>query len=200
MHESSSLTPLVTRLLAVGIAGSGLLPLAPDGSSFWDLLVVAFTQGALIGLITLLGFGSPYLFAFGVVCMGARSGAPSLHSLWVTIPVSLMHAQLVLTALALLHQPVVAAAPLLGFALVSASYFVFHAARVRAAGDGDRGPSELFYLRWGAMMIVAMGGWMRLQRLAGIEFGIAVDVALGCALLLSFVLGRSTTARTETHE
>jgi hypothetical protein len=76
---------------------------------------------------------------------------------------------------------------LLGFAIVTALGLARHSARTRAEGDG---PSLAWYIRWGAIVVAGVAGWLRLQRAVGVELGIGLDVALGSAVLLVLSLGR----------
>jgi hypothetical protein len=45
-------------------------------------------------------------------------------------------------------------------------------------------------VQWGAVIVTGVAGWMQLQLVAGIELGIGLDVALGCAVAMIVTLGR----------
>lgn len=173
-------------------------PLTPDGYSFAQLLYVAFLRHPLEGLITLLGFGAP--FCFGLITLvlastGARLDQAIGERLLVA-NLSLLHAQLLLVAGMLVWrgQGMMPAA-LLGFAVVSGGFFIVHHARTAAAAGGfddlgPRGPTQRWLIRWGATVIVALCGWMRLQVLIDLRFGWAIELILGACVMMSVLLSR----------
>ncbi len=178
---------VVTAVLALGLAASAALPLLHDGTSFLGLVVEALRRNVLHGVVMLFGFGSPFLFglasALGVLGL-PRSVARSV----VGITIAFMHSQLLIVAFSVITAPADFAAPvaLLGFAVVGALWFTMHRARTRAEGDG---PSLAWYVRWGAVLVAGTAGWIRLQRVVGIELGIGLDVALLCAVAMIVSLG-----------
>jgi hypothetical protein len=180
--------PKLTAVFGLGLAGSIALPLLPDGTSFVDLVIEAFARALLEGVLLLVGYGSPFLFGLAAA-LGILVLEPAVARRVVRIPIAFMHSQLLLVAIVLMmaRDRVVAAVALLGFAIVTALAFAMHTARTRAEGDG---PSLAWYVRWGAIVVAGVAGWTRLQRVAGIELGLAVDVALVSSVLMIVVLGR----------
>ena len=45
-------------------------------------------------------------------------------------------------------------------------------------------------MRWGATVIVAICGWMRLQLLIDLRFGWAIEVMLGACVMMAVLLMR----------
>lgn len=184
--------PPLARLLGLAIAASALLPFSPAGAPFWQLARDAFEQSIGGGLIVTFAYGAP--FWFGLALALAPSAERDL--LWRRITQSLLgllHGQLLLTAWLIARAGVgVAAWPLLGFALVSGLHFISQSGRMSAASSSMSGapPSVWWLARWGAVMVVALSGWLRLQSLAGLELGIAVEVAAIAAMLATWQITR----------
>ncbi len=178
----------LTAVFALGLAASAALPLLRDGTSFLELVIEAFGRSVLEGFLLKVGFGSPFLFGL-TAAIGILALERSVARRIVRIPVAFMHSQLLLVAITLMtaRDSVVAAVALVGLAIVAASRFALHTARTRAEGDG---PSLAWYVQWGAVIVAGVAGWMRLQRVVGIELGIGLDVALGCAVAMVVTLGR----------
>lgn len=171
----------------LGLAASSALPLTPRGQSFLDLLRGEFARGPLEGLLMTLGFGSPYLFG-GAVAMAAFWLRPEVGRRWVRVPLALLHAQLVLVAIAIaLWGEAVAAYPLVAFAFASGGALAYHGARYQAEG---REPSLSWYVRWGGAVVTGVGSWIELQRAAGVQWGIGLETALFSAIGL-ILLGTS---------
>ena len=171
--------------LAMGLAAG--LPLTPEGESFVRLVIDEFSRGLLEGTMMIAGFGSPFVFGF-LLFVGHMFFAPAVAKRMVSVPVSLLHSQLVLVAFVLWrHGEALAAPALLGVAVVGAIHLVVHTAKTHAEGDG---PSLVWYARWGATMIAVVAAWTRMQMFANVRLGIAVDVLLGCSLLIVFVISR----------
>ena len=87
---------------------------------------------------------------------------------------------------------------LLGFAIVSGGFFVVHHARTSAAAGGmretgPRGPTQRWLVRWGATVIVAICGWIRLQMLIDVRFGWAIELMLGACVMMAVLLTRRPT-------
>jgi hypothetical protein len=174
-------------LLGLAMALAAGLPLTPEGASFVRLAMNEFSRGALEGVLMLAGFGSPFVFGL-LLFVGHLFFAPSVAKRMVSVPVSLLHSQLLLVAFVLWrHGESLAAPALLGIAVVGAIHLVVTTATSRASGDG---PSLVWYARWGATMIAAVAAWSRLQWLADVHLGIAVDVLLACSLLIVFIIER----------
>ncbi len=177
--------PAGVPLLGLAIALAAGLPITPQGASFLQLLWASFRRGMLEGVLMLVGFGSPFLFGLALF-VGVVACSRETATRLVRIPIALMHAQLVLVAAAIVRGgEAIAAWALLGFAVVSGAHLAHHTARSMAS-DG-RGPSLQWYARWGAMVVAAIAGWSRMQRLGGVELGLAVDVVGVCALGIVFM-------------
>ncbi|HWB77519.1 MAG TPA: hypothetical protein VG755_21280 [Nannocystaceae bacterium] len=174
------------HLCGAVIAAAACLPLAPDGSSFIGMLRAELARGLLDGVLMLAGFGSPFLFGLAVAIVAS----PKLRKLAdeiVRTPIGLVHGQLLLVGFVVWRDGrAIAALPLFGFAVVGAIAYAFSGSR---APGGKRLPLS-GTVRWGALVIAGVAGWCRLQRFAGIDLGIAVDVVLAAALLLAFLTAR----------
>jgi hypothetical protein len=190
--EPSRELPRALVIPATILVGAIAAPLTPDGYSFAQLLYVAFLRSPLDGLITLLGFGSPFCFGLiTLVIAAARERFPStVGERLLVANLSLLHAQLLLVA-ALLFSRGQGMLPLalLGFALVSGGYFLVHHARSSTIA-GSRGPSVRWMIRWGATVIVAICGWMRLQMLIDVRFGWAIELILGACMMIAVLLSK----------
>lgn len=185
--ETEAPLPGGVALLGLAMALSAALPLTPGGTSFIRLVIEEFRTGAMEGIVMLAGFGSPFVFGLAVFCGHVFFDTATAKRL-VRVPVSLLHSQLVLVAFVLWRNGGgVATFALLGIGVVGAAHLVMHTARSHASGSG---PSLLWYTRWGASMIAAVAAWARLQLVAGVKLGIAVDVLLACAVLIVFVIER----------
>lgn len=174
-------------LLGLAMALSAGLPLTPEGAPFVRLVLEEFRRGAMEGMMMIAGFGSPFVFGL-TIFVGHLFFPPETAKRIVRLPVSLLHSQLLLVAFVVWrHGESVAAPALLGVAVVGVVYLVMHTAKTHASGNG---PSLVWYARWGATMIAAVAAWGRLQVLAEVRLGIAVDVMLACALLIVFIIER----------
>ncbi len=187
---------LVIPALILGAAIAA--PLTPDGYSFAQILYVAFMRHPLEGLITLLGFGSPFCFGLITLTLAAARDriAPGIGERLLVANLSFLHAQLLLVASMLVWrgQGMLPGA-LLGFALVSGGFFIVHHARTSAlAGgfdnDAPNGPSQRWLVRWGATVIVAICGWCRLQVLIDVRLGWAIELILGAGVMMAVLLGK----------
>jgi hypothetical protein len=181
--STSSAVPRGAAVLGALLFACAFLPLTPAGRTFVQVVRDTFAEGVLPGVVMALGFGSPFLFGLGVALgVWRRDDAGAVRL--VRGPVTMMHSQLVLVAWVIWRQDedAVASLPLLLFAVASGLHLVRHSASERAAG---RSPSFAWTVRWGAMLIAAVAGWLLLQRTAGLEMGRAVHVAGLCALGLA---------------
>jgi hypothetical protein len=180
---TSSSVPRSAAVLGLVLFACAFLPLTPAGRSFVAVLRDTFADSVLHGLVMAVGFGSPFLFGLGVA-VGTWMRDDEIAARLVRNPVTMLHSQLILIAWVLWRSDddAVATLPLLGFAVVSGLYLVRHSALERASG---RSPSFAWTVRWGAMMIAAVAGWLLLQRTAGLHMGRAVEVAGLCALGLA---------------
>jgi hypothetical protein len=188
--------PFLLTLPALGMLVAIVLPLHPDGYSFAQLLYVVLQRSLLDGLIMLLGLGAPFCFgAIVLVVAGLGPRVPTatgVRALFFNL--NLLHAQLVLVAGTLWSRGEgVMPLAFLGFALVSGGYLIVHHARTTAS-DADPAATERAMLRWGvrwgATMIVAICGWIRLQMLIGVQLGWAIEVLLASGVMMTVMLVR----------
>jgi hypothetical protein len=181
--STSSPVPRSAVVLGLMLFACAFLPLTPAGRSFVQVVRDTFADGVLHGVVMAVGFGSPFLFGLGVA-VGTWVRDEELAARLVRNPVTMLHSQLVLVAWVIWRNDddAVAALPLLGFAVVSGIYLMMRSGSERAAG---RTPSFAWLVRWGAMMIAAVAGWLLLQRTGGLVMGRAVEVAGLCALGLA---------------
>lgn len=187
---------MLARVAALALVASAALPLSPAGHSFLTLLRGEFGRGVLEGMLMLAGFGSPYLFAVVVALVPGRV-PDALAARMVRVPLALLHSQLVLVALVVwLAGDALADLALLGFALVSGASLALYSARAKAEDTSVLQASTLrWYVRWGGMMVTAVAAWMELQRISGLEFGLALHVALGAGVAMVFSVARIEGAR-----
>lgn len=170
-----------TTIFGLTMAAAAFFPLLPDGRRFIDLVAEAFARSAVEGIITVIGLGSPFLFGLAVA-IASRISVPAFASRIVRPPIAIMHSQLIIVAwFAFSSGMAVAGLPFLGFSIVSGIYFAIHLASARASGTG---PTLRWHVRWGAMMVMAICAWGRLQMFGGIDFGWGLTIALGSAAML----------------
>lgn len=201
--EVTNPSPPLPRTLLVPAAilvGAIAAPLTPDGYSFAQILYVAFLRHPLEGLLTLLGFGSPFVFGMIVLALVAAGPRviPAIGERLLVANLSFLHAQLLLVAgmLAWRGQGYLPIA-LLGLAVVSGGFFLVHHAKSSALAGGpdddgsqSAGPSQRWLIRWGSTVIVAVCGWMRLQVLNEVRLGWAVEVILAACVMMTVLLTR----------
>jgi hypothetical protein len=173
------------------MAIAAALPLTPDGSSFLRILARAFEADFFHGIVTLIGYGSPFLFGLGLIVsgLGRTEGlGRRFAQTAILLLLALMEVQLVLAAAILTWQGIgVAPYALLGFGVVSGLYLAYHSALSRAESPSSGGgPSLRWMARWGSMIVIAACTWIRLQWFQGVQFGIAVDLLLVSALLINW--------------
>lgn len=191
--------PITLALPALVMTAAIFAPLHPDGYSFAQLLYVSFLRSPLEGLIMLLGFGSPFCFGAIVLALAGLGERvhPQLAERLLVANLSLLHAQLLLVGFVLWSgdQGMMPLA-LLGFAAVSGGYFILHHAREAAIGGGiddtaaysRSGPTLRWLVRWGATVIVAVCGWIRLQLLIGVRLGWAIELMLAAGIAMAVLL------------
>lgn len=184
--------PVSLTLPALGLLAAIVLPLHPDGYSFAQLLYVALQHGLIDAIVMLLGFGAP--FCFGAIVLVLAGLGPRVRTdlgvRALIVNLSLLHAQLVLVA-GMLWSRGEGVMPLafLGFALVSGGYLIVQHARA-SASDVDQAATQRALVRWGATMIVAICGWIRLQMLIGVQLGWAIEVMLAAGVMMTVILVR----------
>jgi hypothetical protein len=137
-----------------------------------------------------LSFGGPWLFGLGLaLAAGARNSALPRWLLHTAL--ALFQAQLFLWSLrAWLAGFGVAPGALFGFAVVSAIYLMYFSAKAAAEGDGQ-GPSLRWLANWGALLVIALAGWLRLQVAAGLRMGPALEIAIAACVLIVIATRRS---------
>lgn len=193
--------PVSASVPAAALAAAMFLPLHPEGFSFAQLLFAAFVRGPLEGVLMLLGFGSPFCFGFIVLALALAGSRviPGIGERIIVANLSLLHAQLLLVAILLSARGLgVMPLTLLGFSLVSGGYFIVYHARSAAAGGAldehghsrPSGPALRWLVRWGATVIVAVCGWVRLQMIGGVRLGWAIEVMLAACVALTVLLVR----------
>lgn len=195
--------PRTLAIPAAILVGAIAAPLTPDGVSFAQLLHAAFLRHPLEGVVTLLGFGAP--FCFGMIALllalDLRSLPEAIGERLLIANLSLLHSQLFLVAALLFwHGRGLLPGALFGFALVSGGFFVVHHARTSAIAGGHeathpRGLSQRWLIRWGATVIVAVCGWMRLQMLIDVRFGWAIELILAACVMMAVLLTSRTPTR-----
>lgn len=184
--------PFGLTLPALGLVAAIALPLHPDGYSFAQLLWVVFERSSFEALIFLLGYGAPFCFGAIVLVVAALGPrVPATRGLRALVfNLSLLHAQLLLFAGMLVSRGVgVMRWALVGFAVVSGGWFIVQRARI-ADADANATASVRSMVRWGATMIVAICGWIRLQMLIGVRLGWAVEVMLATCVMITVMLVR----------
>ena len=182
--RSKARLPGSAAVCGLALAGAVFLPLLPDGTTFFDLVVAAFSRGLLEGLLTVVGLGSPFVFGLAVAL---AVWLPSLVAARVVrLPIALLHSQLIVVMWTVWSAGgAIAALPMLGFSVASAVAFSVQLAARRASSSG--GPSLRWHIQWGAMMVVAIIVWVRLQMFAGFHFRWALTLALAATVLLRYV-------------
>lgn len=176
---SAPLLPRSATLLGIVLFACAWLPLTPGGRSFVQVVFETFGEGLMAGLVMIVGMGSPFLFGLAVA-VGSVGHDDQKAAALVRTPVTMMLSQLLLLAWIMWRRgEMVAALPLLLFAVVSSLYVVQHSASSRASG---RPASFAWYVRWGATVVAAVAGWLLLQRMGGLRMGMAVEIAGLCGL------------------
>ncbi|MCA9650940.1 MAG: hypothetical protein H6712_13080 [Myxococcales bacterium] len=177
--DSAPLLPRSATLLGIALLACAWLPLTPGGRSFVQLAIETFGEGVMAGLVMVVGMGSPFLFGLAVA-VGSLGRDEQRAASLVRTPVTMMLSQLLLLAWIMWRRgDMIASLPLLLFAVVTSLYVIQHSASSRASG---RPASFRWYVRWGAMVVSAVAGWLLLQRMGGLRMGVAVEIAGLCGL------------------
>lgn len=175
----SPLLPRSATLLGIALFACAWLPLTPGGRSFFAVAAQTFDEGFMAGVVMVIGMGSPFLFGLAVALGSLRRDDQQAAAL-VRTPVTMMLSQLLLLSWLIWRSgDMVAGFPLLAFAVVSSVYVIQHSASSRAAG---RPATFAWYVRWGAMVVSAIAGWLLLQRVGGLQMGVAVQIGGLCGL------------------
>lgn len=157
------------------------MPIVPDGPSLLDVLLQVARDNPLGALTMLLMFGSPQLFGLAVGIAGlTREDAVARAA--VTSMVALMQGMLVMLGVGIVGGNVVAPVGLFGFAIVTGLYLPYASGEAAASTRGHL--SLRWWVRWGALLVAGFGLWLRLQALAGVPIGLAIDVAIAAAVVL----------------
>lgn len=175
----SPLLPRSATLLGIVLFACAWLPLTPGGRSFFRVAVETFDEGFMAGMVMVIGMGSPFLFGLAVALGSVRRDDQQAAAL-VRTPVTMMLSQLLLLSWLIWRSgDMIAAFPLFAFAVVSSIYVIQHSASSRASG---RPATFAWYVRWGAVVVSAIAGWLLLQRMGGLQMGAAVQIAGLCGL------------------
>ena len=182
----SSRPPLPLSQVVPGLTlfASIALPLTRDGLSLLDVFLRLVAANPIGGLTFLVMFASPQLFGLAVALAGVvRDERRAL--LGVQVPLAILQAMVFLAGITVVgNTRVLAPWSLLGFALISSGYYLYASGEAAAASRG--GLSLRWHVRWGALLVVGLGGWLRLQATRGLHLGIALDVAtISAAVLLA---------------
>ncbi|NVB38253.1 hypothetical protein G6O69_10460 [Pseudenhygromyxa sp. WMMC2535] len=200
--EAPSRLPLSLLLPALVLVAAIAAPLHPEGYSFALMLYAIFLRSPLEAVFTLLGFGAPFCFgalvaatAWVVGRAGEGEVSPAAQAIIrraLVVNLSFLHAHTLLLAFVLTRAGgAMMPLALLGFAVVSGFYFIYRHAQASASAFGPGGGLSLEWLvRWGATVIVALCGWLRLQVLAGVRLGWAVEVVLAACMAMTVILVR----------
>lgn len=174
---------------ALTLVGTILAPLTPGGTSFLGVVAeVAERSWAEAGLFV-LSFGGPWLFGLGLALAAAARGSALprwlLHS-----ALALFQAQLFLWSMrAWMAGFGVAPGALFGFSVVSAIYLMYFSAKAAAEGEGQ-GPTLRWLANWGALLVIAVAAWLRLQVAAGLRMGPALEIAVTACVLIMLATRR----------
>ena len=170
--------PLPQALLGLTLLASVALPLTRTGISLLEIFLEMLQQSPMGALTFLIMFASPQLFGLAVALGGLLRSRGAVE-IAVQVPVIVLQGMTALTGASLLSAPrTVAPLAYVGFAVVTTSLYL-HSSANAPAGLGLR-----WHLRHGALLVVGLGLWLRLQSLAGAGLGVAVDVATVAAALL----------------
>jgi hypothetical protein len=161
------------------------LPIVGGEASLLDLLLRAAQDNLLGAIILLVMLGSPQLFGLAVA-LAWVTGEEEIVRGPLTWLVAILQGLLVLFGVNLVGAPVTGSLALLGFALVTGLYLPYAAGEAAASQRGRL--SLRWYMRWGALLIVGFGLWVRLQMVGVVAP--AIDVAIGSAALLLASLAR----------
>lgn len=180
--------PLTPAVLGLTLFASIALPLTRDGLSLLDILIRVISRDPIGGLTFLIMFASPQLFGLAVALSGVvRDSRVAL--IGVQLPLAVLQAMTFLIGVAMAgNRAAIAPFALLGFALVTSGYYLYASGEAAASSRG--GLDLRWYIRWGALLVAGVGGWLRLQALAGLHLGIALDVATIAAALLLVSVAR----------
>ncbi len=178
--------PQRAGFLALALFGAAFLPMHPNGDSVAVLVAQAFGDGVLPGITVLTSFGAPYLLGALIAAAaftGAQPASEKPLRMITTGLLALFHAHLVLLAFTMVrHGLGLAPLSLLGFGVIGGVYFSYRSALARAEGERDAGLDLAWMAKWGGAMIAPVAAWARLQMLADVRLGIAVDVTLLAAI------------------
>jgi hypothetical protein len=183
--------PTTVTLAALALAACVLLPVdAHDDKTMLQLLLDAFREDWLIGLMVAIVLGSPYVFAASVACSGTAGGAWA--NAWLRAQVALLQTEVVVLGLVVLRglgeHDVRAPWALIGFAGTTLAVFVHRVASPKVA---ERHRDARFFARWGAILVAGAYAWFQLQCLGKNECGLVFPCTLAAAFVLAAVVPRS---------
>jgi hypothetical protein len=181
--------PLAQALLGLTLFASIALPLTHTGLSLLDILLHMLGQSPMGALVFLIMFASPQLFGLAVA-LGGLLRSPGAVAVCVQAPVIVLQGMTTLTGMSLISAPrTIAPLAYVGFAAVTSVHYL------HASANAPEGLGLRWHLRHGALLVVGLGLWLRLQSLGGARLGLAVDVATLAAALLLTSLAREPRRR-----
>ena len=181
--------PLGQALLGLTLFASIALPLTPRGLSLLDILLRMLADDPMGALVFLIMFASPQLFGLALALGGLlRSRAAVEASVQTTVIV--LQGMTTLLGMSMVSAPrTIAPLAYVGFAAVTSFHYLY------ASANAPEGLGLRWHLRQGALLIVGLGLWLRLQSLGSVQLGLAIDVATAAAALLLTRLARDPVAR-----
>jgi hypothetical protein len=182
----SSKLPFRVTLMAAALAGAIALPLSKRGDeTLLGELLEAIGNDWLSGLMMAIVLGAPHGFAAAVVLASRTGGAYSGAA--VRAWVALLQTEVVVLGLIMLRnlgesRDLRAPWALIGFACVSALYFVH---RVASPNVPPHRRDTGFFAKWGALLIVGVFGWFELQLVGRNSVGLWLHGTLAAAFALA---------------
>ncbi len=182
-----SALPWPCGVLGALLFGCALLPLDDDsGFSIIDVVLLVMRDDVIAGLLLSLTLGLPFLFGLVVavhVATRRTFGTTALRG-----AAMLLLIEVTLLAMTLANQGEgIAPWALLGVSGSALLGMLGEAMRARVDGIPT---APAFHVRWGAVLIAATFGWLRLQFIDHEPPGLAVVATCLCAALLAGAAAR----------
>ncbi|MCY1007903.1 hypothetical protein OV079_20560 [Nannocystis pusilla] len=181
VEPGSPVLPRHSAALGLTLFAAIALPIVGDASVL-DWLLAIGARDPIAALFGLFIFGAPFLFGLAVAIASVLHDRGRAAQV-IQVPLSIIHAVLVLHAGALLQAPDI---PLrlsfIGFTAVACIYYLYAKAEAEAA-DRPLGPRWL--TRWGGVVLTGATFWLHFQTFGHRPFGLAVHVTLVAAFLLA---------------
>ncbi|PCC67923.1 hypothetical protein SAMN02745121_04734 [Nannocystis exedens] len=188
VDPGSPVLPSHSAALGLTLFAAIALPIVGDASVL-DWLLAIGARDPIAAVFGLLTFGSPFLFGLAVAVAGLLRDRERAAQV-IAVPLSFLHAVLVLHAAALVQAPRV---PLrlsfIGFTAVACVYYLYAKAEADAS-DRPLGPRWL--TRWGGVVLTGVTLWLHFQTFGQRPFGLALHVALAAAFLLAATTPRES--------